>query len=82
MNNSVRQVIEIGLKLMQKEDISNNMYKDWIEYSKLSLLEATDNIFVYSNYLSVILEASIQDLDINKKLSMCLYYLIKILPII
>lgn len=43
------------------------MYKDWIEYSKLSLLEATDNTFVYSNYLSVILEASIQDLDINKK---------------
>ena len=67
MYNSVRQAIEVRLKLIQKEDISNEMYKDWIEYSKLSLLEATDNTFVYSNYLSVILEASIQDLDINKK---------------
>lgn len=78
----IQQAIETGLKFMQNDQVTEETYQIWLEYSKSILNIATKNPSIYSNYLSVILAASDPNLQPHQRLSMCLQYLINILPII
>lgn len=78
----IQQAIETGLKFMQNDQVTEETYQIWLEYSKSILNIATKNPSIYSNYLSVILAASDPNLQPHQRLSMRLQYLINILPII
>lgn len=80
--NPIQQVIDQGLELMRKADITEDLYQAWIDYSRAMLNIATKNPAIYANYSTVILSATMPNIPIYQRLSMCIQYLIRILPIL
>ena len=75
-------VIRQGLDLMRQPNISREQFFAWVGISKNALGQISKNPIFMTNYLSVVLAASNPNLTPNQGFSMCLRYLIEILPVI
>ena len=77
----LKSVIDRGMQLMQN-DVSEDMFQIWLKYSQSILEQIASPSTFYINYLQVILSTMDSTILPYQKLSMCLKYLISILPLI
>lgn len=77
----LKTVIDRGIQLMQN-DVSEDMFQVWLKYSQSILEQIVSPSTFYINYLQVILSTMNSAILPYQKLSMCLKYLIGILPLI
>ena len=80
--NIVKNVIDKGLDIMRNTNLTEEHFQLWLDYSQKSLSMATKNPAFLTNYLTVILATTNQNLLPFQKLSMCLKYLIGILHLL
>ena len=86
MNNNykyytLKMVIDRGLQLLQ-DGVSENAYQVWLQYSRETIEQIAGKSVFHINYLQVILATMDVNIELSQKLSMCLKYLIGILPLI
>ena len=68
--------------LVKKNDVSEDMFQIWLKYSQSILEQIASPSTFYISYLQVILSTMDSTILPYQKLSMCLKYLISILPLI
>lgn len=86
MNNNykytiLKTVIDRGMQLMQN-DVSEDMFQIWLKYSQSVIEQIANGTTFHIGYLQVILSTMVSTILPYQKLSMCLKYLISILPLI
>lgn len=86
MNNNykytiLKTVIDRGMQLMQN-DVSEDMFQIWLKYSQSVIEQIANGTTFHIGYLQVILSTMDSTILPYQKLSMCLKYLISILPLI
>lgn len=78
-NTLIQDVIAEGFRLMQTNNVTDDQFYGWLNYSKSALMIASNNPVLFMNYNSVINAAlTATYLQAFEKLSMCLRYLIGI----
>ena len=77
----LKTVIDRGMQLMQN-DVSEDMFKIWLKYSQSVIEQIANGTTFHIGYLQVILSTMASTILPYQKLSMCLKYLIGILPLI
>ncbi len=80
---NLKDLINEGLKQMETQGLSEEMYQLWVEYSKKVIEISTRefNAEILLNYLRVVLSINPQ-LQPYQKIGICLDYLIGVLRII
>lgn len=86
MNNNykytiLKTVIDRGMQLMQN-DVSEDLFQFWLKYSQSVIEQIANGTTFHIGYLQVILSTMTSTILPYQKLSMCLKYLIGILPLI
>ena len=79
---ALKAVIDRGMQLMQGNNVSENLFRLWLRYSQSILEQIAQGTTFHINYLQVILGTMNTNIEPSQKLSMCLKYLIGILPLI
>lgn len=78
---ALKAVIDRGMQLMQG-NVSEDLFLLWLKYSQSILEQIANGTTFHINYLQVILGTMNISIEPCQKLSMCLKYLIGILPLI
>lgn len=78
---ALKAVIDRGMQLMQG-NVSEDLFRLWLRYSQSILEQIANGTTFHINYLQVILGTMNTNIEPYQKLSMCLKYLIGILPLI
>lgn len=78
---ALKAVIDKGMQLMQG-NVSEDLFRLWLRYSQSILEQIANGTTFHINYLQVILGTMNTNIEPYQKLSMCLKYLIGILPLI
>lgn len=78
---ALKAVIDRGMQLMQG-NVSEDLFLLWLKYSQSILEQIANGTTFHINYLQVILGTMNTSIEPYQKLSMCLKYLISILPLI
>lgn len=86
MNNNyvlLDGVIRQGLDLMRRgNNLQENQFRYWLDYSRNTLSMISNNPFLMTNYMNVIVAALRPGLKTYQRLSMCLRYLIGIQSVV
>ena len=77
----LKSVIDRGMQLMQN-DVSEDMFQIWLKYSQSVIEQIANGTTFHIGYLQVILSTMASTILPHQKFSMCLKYLISILPLI
>ena len=78
---ALKAVIDRGMQLMQG-NVSEDLFQLWLRYSQSILEQIANGTTFHTNYLQVILGTMNTKIEPYQRLSMCLKYLIGILPLI
>ncbi len=86
MNNNyilLDGVIRQWLDLMRRgNSLQENQFRYWLDYSRNTLSMISNNPFLMTNYMNVIVAALRPGLQTYQRLSMCLRYLIGIQSVV
>lgn len=75
-NRPIDDVLNEGMRLMKKIDLSNEMVEIWARYSLDIINLISRNNFLKYQYSSVVADAMLSNDTPNKKLDDCLRFLI------
>lgn len=75
-NRPIDDVLNEGMRLMKKIDLSNEMVEIWARYSLDIINLVSRNNFLKYQYSSVVADAMLSNDTPNKKLDDCLRFLI------
>lgn len=82
MNSALQNVINEGISLMGRHDLSAEMYKIWVDYSLNILNLISDNPMIKYEYTSILMNQTQSNNTLPIKLNKCIDYLINISPLI
>lgn len=75
-NRPIDDVLNEGMRLMKKIDLSNEMVEIWVRYSLDIINLISRNNFLKYQYSSIVANAMLSNDTPNKKLDICLRFLI------
>lgn len=81
MNNGIYRVINEGTSLMGNKYLNEAMFLTWLDYSRKMLDLVCSNTFVRYQYESFVYQMINAQLSPYEKLSKCVDFLIRMLPI-
>ena len=81
-NQYLQQVIDRGLDMLRSGNVTQDMFNVWLDWSQTVLRLIVKNPKINSDYMNVILVSMNPVLHPYEKLSMCLRYLIQMLPLL
>lgn len=81
-NQYLQQVIDRGLDMLRSGNVTQDMFNVWLDWSQAVLRLIVKNPKINSDYMNVILVSMNPVLQPYERLSMCLRYLIQMLPLL
>ena len=81
MNNGIYRVINEGTSLMGNKYLNEAMFMAWLDYSRKMLNLVSNNSFVKYQYSSFVYQMMHAQLSPYEKLSKCIDWLIRMIPI-
>lgn len=79
-NQYLQQVIDRGLDMLRSGSVTDEMFSIWLEWSKSVLRMTTNNPRIIHDYMSVVMFAMSSSMKAYDRLSMCMRYLVQMLP--
>ena len=81
MNNGIYRVIQEGTSLMGNKYLNEAMFMAWLDYSRKMLDLVSGNTFIKYQYSSFAFQVMNSPSTPFEKLSKCVEYLIRMIPI-
>lgn len=81
-NQYLQRVIDKGMDMLRSGNVSEEMFHVWLDYSQTVLRLIVKNPKITSDYMSVVLASMNPVFRPYERLSMCLRYLIQMLPLL
>ncbi len=81
-NQYLQQVIDKGMDMLRSGNVSEEMFHVWLDWSQTVLRLIVKNPKISSDYMNVVLASMNPVFQPYERLSMCLRYLIQMLPLL